>query len=452
LDGYEWSAYEQLFSGDEYPEPIFEPGFIPPRPKKVPVEEGLNTDLLFVGNITRIADSQRVTSQLLQTCFVGSWLQHFGRVRFLLWMNEVDKERMLPQAVQARARPSVIADTVADLTEIASSGTKRHGKGFSTNKLPATQGAVLTDAEIPTYLKRKILKPTVERLGAKVKKELDRRAEWLERIAAGGRYTKRLRSRAPKVEQALRKPLHEFLAHIDKIVYIPDSHDPYSKIPIENLIARYDTAMLNAQKSTEEKREEAAREQGITFTQEEKDSFAEFEEEYLLATTGDRQRSNSVYDESYARSVNPPLLQAWERRNNDPVIADPAITMFPSRPLTLIDFAPKLMHKWFRHEDTDEAYKRYSTYDRLVRAIFSLRAQTIKAALKTLAPGAEDVLQMIPDGKELGKKRVRCASIEELVKIAQAWQMWPFKPEEDDHLIGYNREQAWQDGNRIKMK
>jgi transcription factor 1 len=447
LDGYDWSVYEQLFGGDSYPEPIFEPGFVPPRPKTVPPEEGINTDLLFVGNLTRVSGSQRVTSQLLATIFHRAWLQQFGRVRFLLWMNDLDKERILPQSVQARTRPSVIADTVAQVTSVAGSGTVRSGKGFAINKLPADYDKIVTQEDIPKLIRRKPIKTTLQRLGAKVQKELDKRTEWLARIQSGNKVKRTTLERGPILEQKIRTPLHAFLAHVDKIVYMEDGNNPYKDIPLETLIARFETAMEDAHKSPEEKRAEA----DMEFTQAEKDSFAEFEEEYLLASTGDRQRENSLFDESYARSKTPLLLQAWEPRNNDPVIVDSATDLFPHRSIALLDFEPKLIHEWFRTDDMDEVYKRTASYDRIIRAIFSLRAQTLKAALKTIAPGAENVLEMMPDGKALGKIRVRCLTTEELIRVAKAWQDWPFKPDEEDHMAGYNRKGLFMDGHRRQM-
>jgi 16S rRNA A1518/A1519 N6-dimethyltransferase RsmA/KsgA/DIM1 with predicted DNA glycosylase/AP lyase activity len=446
LDGYNWDVYEQIFRSDSYPEPIFEPGFVPPRPKTVPPEEGINTDLLFVGNLTRVPEAQRVTSQLLATIFNRGWLQQFGRVRFLLWMNDLDKERLLPQAVQTRARPSVIADTVARVTSIAGSGTVRSGKGFAICHLPASLDKM---PDIPTP-KSRSGKSMIERLGKKVQKELDKRIDWLARIKKNGPDVKKSTlDRGPTLEERIRKHLHVFLAHVDKVVYMEDGSNPYRCVPLETLIARYEAAMADARKSPEEKRAEAAKTAGVEFSQEEKDSFAEFEEEYLLAATGDRQKMNSLWDESYARTLNPPLLQAWEPRNNDTIIVDPDADLFPHRSIALLDFEPKLIHEWFRTDDIEEVFRRTAAYDRLVRAIFSLRAQTLKAALKTLAPGAENVLQMLPEeGKELGKKRVRCLSTDELIRVANAWKKWPFKPDEEDHMAGYNRKGLFADGHK----
>ncbi|KAA8900910.1 ribosomal RNA adenine dimethylase-domain-containing protein [Sphaerosporella brunnea] len=449
LDGYDWSSYVQLFKGEQYSGPEFGPGFVPPRPRTVPAEEGLNTDILFVGNLTRLDGAQRLTSQLLSTCFNRTWLQQFGRVRFLLWMHDLEKERIIPQAIQGRTRPSAVADTVVELTEVAGSGTVRHGKGFSVSKLSPTQDKV---EETPP--KKKPPKSTVERLGYAVEKELQKQQEWIARRDSGRNgMAARYKVRAPLIEQAVRKALCTFLAHVDKIVHLAaeGEHNPYRDISTDELLSRYRAAMLDAQKSPEQRREEAEKAAGLEFTQEERESFAEFEEEYLLATTGDRQRANSFFDETYARTLDPPLLQAWERRNNNPVIVDPNTDVHPHRPIALLDFQPKLIPEWFRDESSDEVNKRFAAYDRLVRAIFALRAQTLKAALKTLAPGAESVLMSMPDGKELGKRRVRCLTTAELVRIAQAWKEWPFRSEEDDHMVGYNRKTVSDDGHSRLM-
>ena len=61
-----------------------------------------------------------------------------------------------------------------------------------------------------------------------------------------------------------------------------------------------------------------------------------------------------------------------------------------------------------------------------------MRAQSLKSAIKGMVPGGEHLLAMIPDGygKVLGSRRVRCLTPDDLVLIAQAWETWPFKPDE----------------------
>ncbi|KAL7273171.1 Mitochondrial transcription factor 1 [Rhizina undulata] len=127
LDGYNWDTYTHMFS-DAPHSPPFPLGFRF-KPKTVPVEEGVNTDLLVTGNLTTIIDHQLI-AQFMNCCALRRWVQQFGRVRFLLWTLDNVKDRYLPKLVAGRLRPAVIAETLCDVMEIAGSPFQRTGKGY----------------------------------------------------------------------------------------------------------------------------------------------------------------------------------------------------------------------------------------------------------------------------------------------------------------------------------
>jgi len=129
LDGYNWDTYKELFSKDQLPPP-WPNKFTKPKIKTSLSTEGINPDLLFVGHMSKSPKSQRLMAQFISCCTVGSWIQRYGRVRFLLWVPDVVRDRYLPRSIAARTRPSAWAEAIVDITEVATSNEIRTGKGI----------------------------------------------------------------------------------------------------------------------------------------------------------------------------------------------------------------------------------------------------------------------------------------------------------------------------------
>ncbi|KAI5855497.1 ribosomal RNA adenine dimethylase-domain-containing protein [Tricharina praecox] len=431
LDGYEWDTYTKLFEATQFPEPAFEPGFQPPQYKTVPPEEGLNTDLLFVGNLTRISSSQRLISQLIETCLLGGWVQRFGRVRFVLWMTSIDKERLLPHALQGRARASVVTDAAAEVTEVVG-GAHRTGRGFST---PQWEG------DVPKKRTHKrVLKSNTLKLKAEVDKVELSYTKWQEQCKLNP--LARTLCRGPAIVERYRRAIRVFLAHVKQEIYIDGPEGTYAQYDLPKLLEMYNEVDIEAMK---DKRAEG-------LTEEEHESYTEFEEQYLLSMTLDRAKENSLIDEKYAHSLQPPLLQAWHPRNISPIVPSEK-DVYPPKKLNLLDFQPKLAHEYFRHPDPTVRDQRVRIFTWIVRTCFGLRAQSLKTVLKNLAPGGEYILEELPGemSKTLGKKRVRCLTVDELVEITAACERWPFKPV-DLGFGGYNRSITAEKHMKFKLE
>ncbi|CAZ82702.1 unnamed protein product [Tuber melanosporum] len=133
LDGYDWNTYNQLFS-DNPPPPPWPDNFPKPRIQATTSPDDVNSDLLFVGHMGKSEKSERLIAQFINCCALGTWIQQYGRVRFLLWVPDSIKDRYLPRSIASRARPAASAEAVVDITEVASSNVIRTGRGFQ--KLP----------------------------------------------------------------------------------------------------------------------------------------------------------------------------------------------------------------------------------------------------------------------------------------------------------------------------
>jgi len=161
LDGYNWDTYNELFSKNQLPPP-WPNKFPKPEIKTSLSSEGINADLLFVGHMGKSRKSDRLIAQFISCCAVGTWIQRYGRVRFLLWVPDVIRDRYLPRSIAARTRPSAWAEAIVDITEIATSNEIRTGKGFQ--KLPViNQDNVHLEEMKPAPSKQQEIKSEIQK-------------------------------------------------------------------------------------------------------------------------------------------------------------------------------------------------------------------------------------------------------------------------------------------------
>jgi len=160
LDGYDWGTYNKLFSEDPLPPP-WPNKFPKPEIKASLSSEDINADLLFVGHMGKLAKSERLMAQFISCCALGSWIQRYGRVRFLLWVPDTIKDKYLPRSITTRARPSATAEAIVDITEVATSNVIRTGRGHP--KIPViNQDNVHLEEGKPGPSKRQEIKSEIQ--------------------------------------------------------------------------------------------------------------------------------------------------------------------------------------------------------------------------------------------------------------------------------------------------
>lgn len=445
LNGHNWDTYDAIFTHQHlYASPDHMP-----RATYTPPAAGLNHQLLFVGNFTRLSNSRRFVSQILSTCFLQSWLQRFGRVRFLLWLQSGDTDRLLPPLVQARTRPSILTDACCDLTIVATTPGIRAGKGYQASQLGSaadTSSSSSSSSPSPPcpfspYKQRRSLDSVLRRTVKDALLPLERWRNLCSRpMVDGHRRLLRLQNAESHAIYALRTYFKSRNG-----VSSTAQYDNLSLPELEKLFHDTEGVPLPAPDADS------------SITAEQRSSFAEFEELFITSAHGDLPRKRSIFDEKYARSLEPPMLQIWRPHNAHPLPIPQDHTYPAGRPLALLDFQPHCKHDFFNQppEGTtttaiatttprpDLLNKRFVTFDWIVRNLFTLRAQDTKLALKGLVPGGEYLLDEIPDGRghEIGLKRVRTLTLEELIDLAMAWERWPFKPDDDSEWGGYSRPQ-----------
>ena len=246
LDGYNWDTYSQLFSKGPLPLP-------PPWPDKFPKpeiktslsSEGVNADLLFVGQMGKSIKSERLIAQFISCCALGSWIQQYGRVRFLLWVTDSIKDKYLPRSIAARARPAAMAEAIVDITEVATSDEIRKGKGF--HKLPViNQDNVHLEEMKPTpKIKRQEIKSEIREI---IKLNINPKLveDEIKKLVAEELGLERGRGRPKKLPPERQKKLKETTAEVRRVVEaIRDGKqpEPSAKLPSEErvrLLDRYD--------------------------------------------------------------------------------------------------------------------------------------------------------------------------------------------------------------------
>ena len=243
LDGYNWDTYSELFSKDQLPPP-WPDKFPKPEIKTSLSSEGVNADLLFVGQMGKSIKSERLIAQFISCCALGSWIQRYGRVRFLLWVTDSIKDRYLPRSIAARARPAAMAEAIVDITEVATSDEIRTGKGF--HKLPViNQDNVHLEENKPAPSKRQEIKSEIrEIIKLNIKPKLVE--DEIKKLAAEELGLTKTRGRPKKLSREQQKELEKTTAKVRKIVEaIRDGEQPKPPADLPSkervrLLDRYD--------------------------------------------------------------------------------------------------------------------------------------------------------------------------------------------------------------------
>ena len=215
LDGYNWDTYNELFSKVPLP---------PPWPDKFPrpdirttlSSEDVNSDLLFVGHLGKSAKSERLVAQFISCCALRSWIQRYGRVRFLLWVTDSIRDRYLPWKIVARKGPTAKAEAIIDITEVATSDEICKGPGFP--KLPVIdQDNVHVEENKSTSSKQQEIESETRR-GTKLNVWPKFVEDEIKRLAAEELGLPKTRGRPKKLSHEQQKELEKTTAKVRKIV------------------------------------------------------------------------------------------------------------------------------------------------------------------------------------------------------------------------------------------
>lgn len=495
LDGYDWNIYSDLFPSDtsqpvDHDFPRLNPIYVPP-------EEGMNTDIIFTANLSMAGvEGERLLAQFLTCCALGQWVQKFGRVRFLVWVQDAVRDRYLPRGIGGRNRAAVMAETVADVQEVVSAKVPRTGKGHPRSFKVDTEGKLVV--HVPQRFKKgKITiasrKPRVK-CGPKTVAELE--AMFFEiqgsRPSKKGRgktktgiETRHIKLHSLDLERIRRRLLHvvenpddlEVADLFDKLVesdlHITERTNEFLEAITKYLEdpeteQRWLTEMKNPpwwyrrnKKRLIELAGQLARGPNRTAlsqirhinmidieTTRQIEALEELEESTDPETLLLQRQKFEEFQEHWAKPSDMALAKQgledeglifqkgmlmWERRKFDPVGTEDS-DFHPPQPLALLDFSPIVLGEFFRPEDQNIRGTNWEVYLWILRSLFMLRARSLASALMSMTPGGDHLLQMVDRGAAInGKMRVRTLEVGQLVELTKAWRKSPLQSE-GEHL------------------
>lgn len=458
----------------------------------------MNTDIIFTANLSMAGpEGERLLAQFLTCCALGQWVQKFGRVRFLVWVQDALRDRYLPRGIGGRNRAAVMAETVADIQEVVSAKVLRTGKGHPRSFKVDAEGKLVV--RVPQRFKKDGIitanprKPRVNR-GPKTIAELEAMLSEIEesRPSKKGRgkvktgiEIRHTRLDALDLERLRRRLLHvvenpadlEVADLFDKLaqtdLHITGRTNMFLEAITEYLEdpeieQRWLTEMKNPpwwyrrnKKRVIELAGQLARGPNKTFlsqirnidmidieTKRQIEALEELEESTDPETLLPRQQKFEEFQEHWSRPSDIVLTKQgledealifrkgmlmWERRKFDPVVTENS-DFHPPQPLALLDFSPIMLGEFFRPEDQNIRGTNWEVYLWILRSLFMLRARSLTSALMSMTPGGDNLLQMVDQNAAIdGKMRVRTLEVDQLVELTKAWRKWPFQSE-GEHL------------------
>ena len=380
--------------------------------------------------------STMVMYQLMSSIRTSSLFQRYGLVRMLVWVNDEDKRRLLPRAINRRKRSAFEAelscDWIHEVTGLDAEVEDRNAlrdewinmeSGYKTLERMATQGVTMPSWREPksyTALKAEpalmghklagVRPPTLTR---PFKQEL----EDLERELSQGKS-----SEASKRLKALRH--RERYDQGDALTYLDllQEHEAVSRLAdsspseFERANAAWNERIDNLKKNT-------------------------------------RNEFNVLRDSYHLFRQQPPAL-LWDRRAYEPLSAR-ADEFFPNAPTALLDIQPKAMRPLFRQHGPAST-RSGDMSEVMLRFWFHHTLLPVPKAMEGLWGGFGDLVDACPSVRDVrrggtpltghGALTVRSMNEEQWAEILQAWMDWPFRPTYAQ-MLGRLVEEAEADGD-----
>ncbi|KAK6363156.1 Mitochondrial transcription factor 1 [Orbilia blumenaviensis] len=107
-DFYDWNTFDKLIKEGKI------------NPKKMKFEDGVNKTLLVTGMLHKEVKGDRFMAQILDSLAQRDWVFRYGRIKFLVWLDEEMVARYLPRTFGRRNRAAVMVEAFTDVREMAS--------------------------------------------------------------------------------------------------------------------------------------------------------------------------------------------------------------------------------------------------------------------------------------------------------------------------------------------
>ena len=417
---------------------------------------GRNDALLVLANLSVRPDGSRrgmaqwvrTIKRLLLDIQQCTGLHQNGAVRMLLWVDDKQKDDLLPRTVYLRNIPSIYAEALCHVEEIA-------GGGPAQNKY---RRDTFLDVESSTPVRKSMEKLGVILPSSRVSKslELEENSKNLTNIHSSPLSARNLRDW--EIERSeLEKRFRE--GEFSQIVGgVPGVETKKPEGGAQNLtpeFKRMRSLQINKRSQTMKRivmENLLAELEGIDFLDlsihedkldddQKSARLAELDER--IAKYKDRIENTSRRELSFLKYVDSdrkafrqktPIL-AWDRRSAEPFLVRDH-EFYPNTTMTLLDLQPKVPNLLSTLSLNQMFY-----FNALVAFLMANVSHSLPSGLEGMAPGAADaVLPKVPSARDprKGGRRdltllwVKIVTLEMLRELAVAWDNWPFRPSAAD--------------------
>jgi len=409
-----------------------------------------NHSILLLVNMARGKASRRENAGKLNSHYrilsfmnalrSGAGLHSRGPVRMLLWLDDNEKNALIPQTVTTRKKISLQLETYCHVEEIVGGGSR--GKQRRETALDVQIGIEVAKRmrdrgiTIPIHrqdeMQREVaqsMDPTDDHsqvspiLGRDWQKELLK----LQRAFDAGEF--------PQYEEGPPGP-HEVRQHKKGHSLTPEFRR-YRQLRSNAGLGKRQQTVLDSLLQQEAEIDSIQTEILHKNPNQAEREKKEKEQDRIrdeLKTTLDRKEPSFVAkfafigDDRRALALDPPLLM-WDRREAEPLLAQEAEFHGPHK-LALLDFRPLVPNPWPMTEEQTVLYDYLSTH-MFYSGIQSLKTlgQLAPGAFEALAPKVPELRDPLKGGRyDIEELRARNLSPELLHKLTLAWARWPFRP------------------------
>jgi transcription factor 1 len=438
--GLVWGHMEKVLSDEYLPhqEPLV---------RGDPRLEKPNDTLLFVANLGHYPKrsfkgfssmANLVLYQFMSALRTHSLFQRYGQVRMLIWVDNDEKDTILPQSISFRRKAAIEAEISCEKIQVVAASTTR-------NTFPRDHDLELQSTRL-AYEK-------MDKMG--IRTPQGRESSCLEELISGVpsdlRKTGSVGTSVSFLEELRGLEAQYAAGKLGDWEYInPSARRPTIRLESPELSRLRKLRYLEKfQQRKFEKREgmkteldeifALQREVHATRQPEQRQALEEVLKQRTDAWKG---RLDGLDEDSYDNTMayldngrifeRKPQSLMWDRRDYEPLKVR-ADEFLPMREMCLLDIQPKSLWPILQENFPDN----YDALEYILSQLLIIPSQNICRGLSALAPGAYDYLiaecPSLTDpskGGSLGVEltSVRCLTDEMLKEIIEAWVRWPFKP------------------------
>ena len=439
--GLIWGHLEKILSEEYLPhqEPI---------PRGDSRMEKRNDTLLFVANLGQYPKrayrgfssiANLVLYQFMSAARNHSLFQRYGHVRMLIWIENEERDTLLPQSVSLRRKSAVEAEISCEYIQEIASGVTAKDSYSRERALEFERTRMVYEKmkeagiTIPPGRETDIIKEIVA--GKTVDEHKQFTPAFAEELKAmEARYatgeigvweyngTRRRRSAKEKPRQSESPELQRL-----KSLQYQEKFQKRKFEKVNALKTEFNAIFAMQQRFHKTK------------APEERQALEKELKERTDAWRGDvNETSQETQDMLFAQldnmrvfDANPPVLM-WDRREFEPLQVYPR-EFRPQRDMCLLDIQPKSLWPILQKDFPAN----YDVFEFIISQLFIIPTQSIRRGLSALAPGAYEYLiaecPSLTDPTKGGSLDVDLMSVrrltqEMLKEIMEAWVRWPFKP------------------------